>query len=143
MTGSSGQPTEAILTGSGAQATFANTAGQVVVVTSNSAGTITVPISSTGDPSIPAGADVSVVSNNPSAPSTASASSGTVFVEIFKSCQSKPSFLLQSATPPAVLCCTYMHLCLCAQACQCGSDTTSTRTPARAIRKAQIVEVDR
>ena len=69
---STGQPTSAILTGQGAQATFQNTAGQIVVVTSNTDGTTTIPIGSTGDPSVPAGAAVTVVSNNPSIPSTSS-----------------------------------------------------------------------
>jgi len=77
VTGSNGQPTSAILTGVGAQATFQNTAGQVIVVTSNSAGTVTIPIDSSGDPTIPSGADLTVVSNDPSIPSTSSTSSTT------------------------------------------------------------------
>lgn len=74
VTGPDNNPTEAILTGVGAQGTFQNTAGQVVVVTNNSPGTVSIPISSNGDPSIPAGSDVSVVSTNPSIPSTPSSS---------------------------------------------------------------------
>ncbi len=77
VTGSNGQPTSAILTGIGAQATFQNTAGQVIVVTSNSAGTVTIPIDSSGDPTIPSGAGLTVVSNDPSIPSTSSTTSTT------------------------------------------------------------------
>ena len=77
VTGSNGQPTSAILNGVGAQATFQNTAGQVIVVTSNSAGTVTTPIDASGDPTIPSGAGLTVVSNDPSIPSTASSSSTT------------------------------------------------------------------
>lgn len=75
VTGSNGEPTSAILTGVGAQATFQNTAGQVIVVTSNSAGTVTIPIDSSGDPTIPSGDDLTVVSNDPSIPSTSTTSS--------------------------------------------------------------------
>lgn len=77
VTGSNGQPTSAILTGVGAQATFQNTAGQVIVVTSTTAGTVTIPIDSNGDPSIPSGEGLTVVSNDPSIPSTSSSSSTT------------------------------------------------------------------
>ena len=77
VTDSNGTPTAAILTGVGAQATFQNTDGQVVVVTNNSPGSVTIPIDSNGDPSIPSGADLTVVSNNPSIPSTSSSSSST------------------------------------------------------------------
>ena len=72
--GPDGKPIEAILYGIGAQATFQNTAGQVVVVTNNSPGTVSIPINSNGDPSIPAGSNLSVVSNNPSIPSTPTSS---------------------------------------------------------------------
>lgn len=75
VTGPDGQPTAALLRGVGAQATFDNTAGQVVVVTNNSPGTVNIPISSTGDPTIPAGIDLTVISTNPSIPSTPSPSS--------------------------------------------------------------------
>ena len=75
MTDPDNNPTEALLTGVGAQATFQNTAGQVVVVTNNSPGTVSIPIDSNGDPRIPAGSNVSVVSTNPSIPSTPSSSS--------------------------------------------------------------------
>ena len=75
MTGSNGEFTAAILNGVGAQATFQNTAGQVVVVTSNSAGTTTIPISGSGEPTIPSGSALTVVSNDPNIPSTSS--SGT------------------------------------------------------------------
>ena len=77
VTDSSGRPTAAILTGVGAQATFQNNGGQVVVVTNNSPGSVTIPINSNGDPSIPSGADLTVVSNNPNIPSTSSSSSPT------------------------------------------------------------------
>ena len=77
VTGSDGQPTAAVLTGNGAQATFTNTAGQIVVVTSDSAGTTNIPITAAGNPTIPTGADVTVVSNNPSVPSTSASSPGT------------------------------------------------------------------
>ena len=77
VTGSNGQPTTAILTGAGAQAAFQNAAGQLVVVTNNSPGSVTIPLNSNGDPSIPSGADVTVVSNNPSVPSTSSSSPPT------------------------------------------------------------------
>ena len=75
MTGSNGEPTAAILNGVGAQATFQNTAGQVVVVTSNTAGTTPIPISGSGEPPIPSGSALTVVSNDPNIPSTSS--SGT------------------------------------------------------------------
>ena len=77
VTGSDGEPTSAILTGVGAQATFQNTAGEVIVVTSNSAGTVTIPIDSSGDATIPSGADLTGVSKDPSIPSTSSTSSTT------------------------------------------------------------------
>ena len=77
MTGSNKKPTTANLTGAGAQAAFHNAAGQLVVVTNNSPGSVTIPLNSNGDPSIPSGADVTVVSNNPSVPSTSSSSSPT------------------------------------------------------------------
>ena len=70
VTGPNGQPSAAILTGVGAQATFQNTEGQVVVVTNNSPGIVNIPIDANGDPSIPAGIDLSVISTNPSIPST-------------------------------------------------------------------------
>ena len=78
VTGPDGKPTEAILYGIGAQATFQNTAGQVVVVTNNSPGTVTIPIDSNGNPSIPAGINLLVVSTNPSIPSTPTSSSSGV-----------------------------------------------------------------
>ena len=77
VTGSDGKPTAAILTGVGAQATFQNTDGQVAVVTNNSPGSVTIAIDSNGNPSIPSGADLTVVSNNPSIPSTSSSSSSS------------------------------------------------------------------
>ena len=78
VAGPDGKPTEAILNGVGAQATFQNTAGQVVVVTNNSPGTVTIPIDSNGNPSIPAGINLSVVSTNSSIPSTPTSSSSGV-----------------------------------------------------------------
>ena len=75
--GSNGVPTSAILTGVGAEATFQNTDGQVVEVTNNSPGSVTIPIDSNGKPSIPSGAGLTVVSNNPSIPSASSSSSPT------------------------------------------------------------------
>ncbi len=77
VTGSNGAPTSAILTGVGAQATFQNTAGEVIVVTSNEAGTVTIPIDTSGDPTIPSGSDLTVVSNDPSIPSTSGSNSPT------------------------------------------------------------------
>ena len=79
VTGPDGKPTEAILYGIGAQATFQNTAGQVVVVTNNSPGTVSIPINANGDPSIPAGNNLSVASTNPSIPSTPTSSSPGVY----------------------------------------------------------------
>ena len=85
VNGPDGKPTEAILYGTGAQATFQNTAGQVVVVTNNSPGTVSIPIDSNGDPNIPAGSNLSVVGTNPSIPSTPTSSSpggyGTQYVD--------------------------------------------------------------
>lgn len=75
QTNGNNTPTAAILNGVGAQATFQNTAGQVVVVTSNTPGTVTIPIASDGEPSVPSGSDLTVVSNDPSIPSTSSSSS--------------------------------------------------------------------
>lgn len=74
-TDASNHPTAAILSGVGAQATFQNTAGQVIVATSNSPGTLTIPIGGDGNPSIPSGSDLTVVSNNPDIPSTSSSAS--------------------------------------------------------------------
>ena len=82
VTGPDGQPTEAILYGTGAQATFQNTAGQVVVVTNNSPGTVSIPIDTDGDPSIPAGSNLSVVSTNPSIPSTPTSSSSGGYSQV-------------------------------------------------------------
>lgn len=75
VTDANNAPTAAILTGVGAQATFQNTAGQVIVVTSNSPGTVTIPIGGDGNPTIPDGNNLTVVSNNPNIPSTSSSSS--------------------------------------------------------------------
>ena len=75
VSGPDGKPIEAILYGTAAQATFQNTAGQVVVVTNNSPGTVTIPIKANGDPSIPAGSNLSVVSTNPSIPNSPTSSS--------------------------------------------------------------------
>lgn len=66
VTGPNGQPTAAILSGVGAQATFENTVGEVVVVTNNSPGVVTIPIDADGNPSIPGGVDLDVISTNPS-----------------------------------------------------------------------------
>ena len=76
VTGPDGTPTEAILYGVGAQATFQSTAGQVVVATNNSPGTVSIPIDSNGNPSIPAGSNLSVVSTNSSIPSISVSSPG-------------------------------------------------------------------
>ena len=76
QTSSNGTPTAAILNGVGAQATFQNNAGKVVVVTNNSPGTVNIPIAGgSGEPSIPSGSGLTVVSNDPSIPSTAGSSS--------------------------------------------------------------------
>ena len=66
---SSGQPTAALLSGNGVQATFQNTTGSVIVVTSHTADTVTIPIDASGNPIIPPGAAVTTDSN-PSSPAT-------------------------------------------------------------------------
>ena len=95
-------PTAAVLNGVGAQATFQNTAGQVVVVTSNSPGTVTIPISGGGQPSIPEGSDVTVVSNDPSIPSTSTSST--------PGGQEFPDLCMHTTFQKNMLCCWLDHI---------------------------------
>ena len=126
VTGPDGQPTEAILYGTGAQATFQNTAGQVVVVTNNSPETVSIPIDTNGDPSIPVGTDLSVVSTNPSIPSTPTSSSSggnskqnadcwALHICIFAHLPLSPLASPPAEEPSFTICCTVDKL---AQTCQ-------------------------